>query len=194
MSDEIYAKDLLRWAAETSHVGHLPEPTIHGHYTLTANGMAYSMANVLTGVGIGGANVDNSLQTVAGTTCNFTGAPGAGCGSANYDLDLNFLAGSTFTNGDPLSIYGAISLSTAVHAGGYDLTGLAGSASAFIDPTITLNPLLNQALYTLNVGNGITLPTPSSGTVPEPASWAMMLVGFGLTGALARRKQILALA
>ena len=26
MSDEIYAKELLRWAADTSHAGHLPDP------------------------------------------------------------------------------------------------------------------------------------------------------------------------
>lgn len=26
MSDEIYAKELLRWAGDTTHAGHLPEP------------------------------------------------------------------------------------------------------------------------------------------------------------------------
>lgn len=31
--------------------------------------------------------------------------------------------------------------------------------------------------------------TGSFGAVPEPASWAMLIVGFGLTGAVARRRQ-----
>ena len=29
-----------------------------------------------------------------------------------------------------------------------------------------------------------------SGTVPEPASWAMMVAGFGLVGAALRRRQV----
>jgi len=32
------------------------------------------------------------------------------------------------------------------------------------------------------------------GGVPEPASWALMITGFGLTGALLRRRRILAVA
>ena len=34
-----------------------------------------------------------------------------------------------------------------------------------------------------------TLPPLPPGPVPEPASWAMMLVGFGLVGGFARRRQ-----
>lgn len=30
--------------------------------------------------------------------------------------------------------------------------------------------------------------SPDSGTVPEPASWAMRIAGFGLVGAVARRR------
>ena len=36
--------------------------------------------------------------------------------------------------------------------------------------------------------------TSASGAVPEPATWAMMIIGFGVTGALARRRRALALA
>ena len=32
--------------------------------------------------------------------------------------------------------------------------------------------------------------TISLGTVPEPASWVMLLAGFGLTGAAMRRRKI----
>ncbi len=34
-----------------------------------------------------------------------------------------------------------------------------------------------------------TVVTLGSGAVPEPASWAMMIAGFGLVGAAARRRQ-----
>ncbi|MEG3125743.1 PEPxxWA-CTERM sorting domain-containing protein [Sphingomonas sp. GB1N7] len=32
-------------------------------------------------------------------------------------------------------------------------------------------------------------PDPSSGAVPEPATWGMIIVGFGLTGAAIRRRR-----
>jgi hypothetical protein len=31
---------------------------------------------------------------------------------------------------------------------------------------------------------------PDSGTVPEPASWAMLIAGFGLVGAAGRRRRL----
>jgi hypothetical protein len=34
-----------------------------------------------------------------------------------------------------------------------------------------------------------TFTPDSTGVVPEPASWAMMIIGFGLTGQLARRRR-----
>ena len=37
--------------------------------------------------------------------------------------------------------------------------------------------------------DGVTFTPDSVGNVPEPASWAMMLVGFGLLGAAARRRR-----
>jgi hypothetical protein len=43
---------------------------------------------------------------------------------------------------------------------------------------------------------GVTLPTALaqvSGAVPEPASWAMLITGFGLVGAIARRRRHAAL-
>ena len=43
--------------------------------------------------------------------------------------------------------------------------------------------------YTLSFyGPGDVILTSTAGAVPEPASWAMMITGFGLVGAAARRR------
>jgi hypothetical protein len=42
------------------------------------------------------------------------------------------------------------------------------------------------------IGTGVSVITqgpPAAGAVPEPAAWVMMIVGFGLTGGLARRRR-----
>jgi hypothetical protein len=60
-----------------------------------------------------------------------------------------------------------------------------GSGSAYIDPMITIDPnfsLLNPD-YTLLLSQGVG---NSPGGVPEPATWAMMLLGIGAVGATLR--------
>lgn len=42
----------------------------------------------------------------------------------------------------------------------------------------------NPEFLLLNIGTG-----PIGATVPEPASWAMLIAGFGLTGAVMRRRR-----
>ncbi len=58
-----------------------------------------------------------------------------------------------------------------------------GSGHAYVDPVITIAPGVT----------GFTLfssgPPMGAGAVPEPASWALMLAGFGAVGGLARRRR-----
>ena len=42
--------------------------------------------------------------------------------------------------------------------------------------------------------SGITSVPPGIGGVPEPATWSMMIMGFGLAGAAMRRRKAIALA
>lgn len=39
-----------------------------------------------------------------------------------------------------------------------------------------------------------TITTPDSGTVPEPAFWAMLIAGFGLVGAMQRGRKLVVAA
>ena len=48
---------------------------------------------------------------------------------------------------------------------------------------------LDNITYTLPGGEGGNGETPA---VPEPASWAMLIAGFGLTGAMMRRRRAVA--
>ena len=57
-------------------------------------------------------------------------------------------------------------------------------------------PLFAAGVFTLAVGSPVgpqteTLTiTDTAASVPEPASWAMMVGGFGLIGAAMRRKKV----
>ncbi len=74
--------------------------------------------------------------------------------------------------------------------GEYNQIAGSGTADATIDPVFTIDPTFaaNNPGYSLvisqNAGN-----SPAAGGVPEPAAWALMLVGFGGVGALLRQRR-----
>ena len=65
------------------------------------------------------------------------------------------------------------------------------SGSIYLDPYIAIDPAWSAAhpgyslLIDPNAGN-------SPGGVPEPTAWAMLLAGFGVVGAAARRRRVVA--
>jgi hypothetical protein len=65
-----------------------------------------------------------------------------------------------------------------------------GVADAFIDPYIFIDPdfLASHAGLSVIVSDGIGNALPTPGGVPEPAAWALMVLGFGGIGAAARRR------
>lgn len=66
-------------------------------------------------------------------------------------------------------------------------SSIATHAEAFVDPTFTIDPLFASS-YTLT-----GLPVESM-AVPEPATWGMMILGFGALGTVIRRRRSMASA
>jgi hypothetical protein len=67
------------------------------------------------------------------------------------------------------------------------------SAEAYIDPYIFIDPtyLAANPGLTLQVSQGVgNSAEVASSTVPEPASWAMFVGGFGVMGAALRRRRV----
>lgn len=79
----------------------------------------------------------------------------------------------SFSGDDAYCLDGAAATATCVSPPGTETVFLDGGNTAFE----TVRPTGVQVLASVN------------GAVPEPASWAMMIAGFGLAGAALRRRQ-----
>lgn len=169
-------------------MGSNPFATVQGSYNLSASGYGRSYANAYSGYG---PNGDNSYR--AGSVCDDTANIG-GCGANAFDINLGFVRGNQFADGNANYFYAVVDLSAEADAGLGNLGVWPGDASAFIDPTITLSSLLTHSPYSFTLDVGGFGVAPAAGGVPEPASWALMLGGFGMLGAMLRRRQSVSFA
>lgn len=60
---------------------------------------------------------------------------------------------------------------------------------AGIGKSISFAGVANQIVFD-DVTFGSAIPGDTGGAVPEPATWAMMIVGFGMAGAAVRRRRV----
>ena len=65
--------------------------------------------------------------------------------------------------------------------GGFGFSGLSGATAVQLDGSYLVD--------SINLSSQIQFGSAPGG-VPEPASWALLIAGFGLTGAVARRRRI----
>jgi hypothetical protein len=70
-----------------------------------------------------------------------------------------------------------------------------GTATAFLDPYLSLDPSLVALGYSIITSDGIGNSLTVNAAVPEPSTWAMLILGFAGIGAMTyrRRKQTAAL-
>jgi hypothetical protein len=97
------------------------------------------------------------------------------------------LHGTIYTNG-----WGAITLRAGSGARGSSDGGAGGTA--FVDPVLSIDQSFftdsgyDPSRFSLSFSDGFG-NDPAAGAVPEPASWLMMVGGFGLIGGALRRRR-----
>jgi hypothetical protein len=162
-------------------------------------------------------------ETVSVGALNFTDAPGNDSTTFTIGAWLNNPAGlsSTVANYTLNNTYFLFTGSAFLNAGGNDLSvahddglqmsfaGIAGFAVDHPGPTSPVTtdftvtaPSAGMYNYTLAYGETaggpavlhLDLNGAPLGGVPEPATWGLMLVGFGGLGAMMRRRRAVALA
>ena len=167
---------------------------------LSSTNTAMTVNRTLPGIGITGGASSPQLDT------NLPAQREAMLLTANNLLSLKGVTLSFVDNDDTLQIYGvnADNSLTSLGFGGIIQTGLAGAAIAintapndgttaltFIDNQITA---YSRYVFTTRIvgqpaGQGYRINAISAEILPEPGSWALMITGFGLVGAMMRRQR-----
>ncbi|MEH2517767.1 hypothetical protein V1279_003340 [Bradyrhizobium sp. AZCC 1610] len=168
-----------------------------GGYYFQYNGPNPEIHVLITGSG----GVSNAISTPNQVSAYFQGGSygtvllGEACGSTHggcgtQQSSTSFSTPFTLTNG---TIYN-IQMNLFVDANTLGIGGGTDTQFAFIDPIISFDPAFgNQGpldlLFTGGVGN------IAVGGVPEPSTWAMMILGFAGVGYMTyRRRKTVALA
>ena len=149
--------------------------------TLTNNGTVAPGAGGVGALGLTG----NYVQTAAGTLAiqlgggtadlfNMTGAASLNGTLALFCANCSLSAGETFTILD----------STGDLSGSFANVTASGFLAGFAYDVIYDTALDQVRLQVTNPGMA-----PPTGVVPEPQSWAMLILGFGLVGGAVRRRQ-----
>lgn len=160
---------------DTNNPGSVANPGREG-FLITGSDAFY-----LTGLALTSVDVDDTLQVYGINADDSFVALGFGTGNSAVASPAGFAAG-TIRGGAGGTLLGLVN------------TGTNGGTSAF---SFVNESRFSRYLITTRVGGDTTyLATGGQGfalqgltaTVPEPQSWALMIIGFGLVGAAARRR------
>lgn len=159
-------------------------PTAIG--TLTA-GQSYSVTATGTADLCAGCSAGNLIFAPDGTPVSATGAY-AGFNPSGKDYDVS-IGTSAYGIGGAGKLYGALlGTFTATPTSAADYFTIGSGITLTADSDKTLYAVINDSFFPNNSGSysvSLSLSPPAS-AVPEPATWAMMLVGFGAVGASMR--------
>jgi len=161
-----------------------------GNFALAISGIntASDTEKGRTGINAFAFNDPAVGTAVSGSSSGFTFQTG-GLNSSGCDGSGNFFcfADTSFVFPSPLPSAGSLAFSVTSNTVG---SWAAWAPDFKIDWTGSQNnyDLVSKAITVNNcTGEGCPTPTPFSGGVPEPATWAMMLLGFGGIGMAMRR-------
>lgn len=181
----------------TGQVKGAPAPALSSLLTLTFNGTSnggnsYNFSYSLLNDSTVGANLRSFGFDVSGG--NFTGATSTGFFN-NVGYNNNFPEGMgtldvcfrSNGNGNCTGGQGGTP-QNGVGTGTFALNFSDLPSNIALDNITTRYQSINP---TINGGNsGIGIGTPVTGAVPEPSSWALMILGFGTVGMAMRRRKV----
>jgi len=133
------------------------------------------------------ATSDRNNGCTAGITYGFTGFDPGDSFHFSSDPETGS-CGSAIVDIRPTLVLGGLT-ATVDFADGVSLSG-SNWVLEYIDPTKSHTADSNQ-LYRLTLEKDVASPPPTTG-VPEPATWALLVGGFGLAGAGLRRRRAVA--
>jgi Domain of unknown function (DUF4394)/PEP-CTERM motif len=162
---------------------------------ISANGQ-----NLRANIAGGATTVDTSITNGGGGAISLQGTaytnsvPGgpAPASTVIYGIDSvnDALMTSASPNGGVYTTVGALGVGlTGQNLTGFDISGATGIAYLNIDSAFyTVNLATGSARFVDTIGSGPLIGFTATGAVPEPATWAMIIVGFGIVGSRLRRR------
>lgn len=156
--------------------------------------------NLRINVDTGAATVDTAITNAGGGAIDLIGSaytnsvPGGPAPATTMlfgiDSVTDSLVFSAAPNGGVYTTVGALGVGlTNFNNIGFDISGRTGSAFLNIDSALySVDLASGKASFIDTIGSGPLVGLTASGAVPEPATWAMMLVGFGAVGSAMRRR------
>ena len=134
-----------------------------------------SQSFLWSGVGPLFLHFDAFADDQSGAAPTGDGTDYSGPANQHFQIDIT-------KDADPMAFYGTFDIDWGHHD--LDLLPFVDGAGTY---TLAFTEVDNQLFY--NVGLDNLSVNDVAGTVPEPATWAMMIGGFGLAGAALRRRK-----
>lgn len=188
------------YAYDTFQISGQPGTYEQFQYTLTLNGSASTTTNgypeATAAYGslalVGDANWIAPGEVIPSVSCDYgVESNGNPCGVLS-SLYLNPSAPASQTVTGILTLAGGTSIQLGEYLWSRDFASQATDASAQFNAAdtgfFTLVPITPGASFT--TASGLTYAaSPDVGEVPEPATWAMLILGIGMVGFAARRRR-----